>query len=229
MSTAYGAVILAAAALPCLAFLWAADRFDRFKKEPRGLILKLFFLGTASPLIAALLEMVSVPLCTLLPEPLVIISTAFLGVAVVEEGVKQVLMLILVRRRREFDEVLDGAVYGIAVAMGFALTENIFYVFGEDYPVAVALIRGLTAVPLHALCGGLMGLSIGRFIVTSKGSVAAAFLIAVIIHGTYDWFLMDSAVPSVLIVPILFIGYAILIARLRNARKDDLRSGRSGR
>lgn len=229
MTTAYGAVILAAAALPCLAFLWAVDRFDRFQKEPRRLIMKLFVLGLGSPLIAILLEMISVPLCGFLPEPLVIFSVAFLGIAAVEEGVKITLMMILIRHRKEFDEVLDGAVYGIAVAMGFALTENIFYVFGKDAPVAIALIRGLTAVPLHALCGGFMGLSIGRFKVTSRGSIAAAFLIAVIIHGSYDWFLMDSAVPSILIFPVLLAGYALLISRLRRARKDDLESGRTSR
>ena len=37
MTLSYGALILAAAALPCIAFLWALDRFDRYQKEPRGL------------------------------------------------------------------------------------------------------------------------------------------------------------------------------------------------
>ena len=229
MTAAYGAVILAAAALPCLAFLLAVDRFDRFKKEPRRLILKLFALGMGTPLAAAAVELVSVPLCGFLPEPLVILSQAFLGIAVVEEGVKLTLMTVLVRHRREFDEVLDGAVYGVAVAMGFALTENIFYVFGGEAPVAVALVRGLTAVPLHALCGGLMGLSVGRFKVTSKGSVAAAFLVAVAVHGAYDWSLMDPDIPSVMIAPILLVGYTVFIARLRSAREDDFESGRAGR
>jgi protease PrsW len=229
MSVPYGAVILAAAVLPCAAFLWAVDRFDRFKKEPRGLILKLFLFGMATPFAAAVIEMISVPLCGLLPESLIVPAEAFLGIAVVEEGVKLALMMLIVRRRREFDEILDGAVYGVSAAMGFALTENLFYVFGNEYAVAVALVRGVTAVPLHALAGGLMGLTVGRFRMTSRGSIAAGFLIAAAIHGAYDWSIMAPQIPSVMIVPVLLIGYAVFIGRLRSARKDDLESGRAGR
>ncbi len=165
----YGIYIILAAVIPCFFYIWLLDRFDRFKREPRLLILKLFTAGLVTPLAALLLEMVSIPLCELLPEGITIPAQAFLGIAVVEEGVKMAALVMIVRKRKEFDEILDGAVYAVAVAMGFALLENIMYVFGSDTPMSVAMIRGFTAVPLHALAGGFMGLAYARDKIESRG------------------------------------------------------------
>jgi len=224
--TPYGIYIILAAILPSFFYIWLLDHFDRFKREPRILIFKLFAAGLVTPLLAMLLEMISIPLCELLPAGITIPAQAFLGVAVVEEGVKMTALVLIVRKRREFDEILDGAVYAVAVAMGFALLENIMYVFGSGAPMSVALIRGLTAVPLHALAGGFMGLAYARDKIESRGGLTAAFLIAVIIHGAYDWFLMDSRLPGFLIYPLLAAGWWLLIRALRKARRDDILAGR---
>ena len=222
----FGLFIILAAVLPCLFFIWLLGHFDRFRKEPKLLILKLFALGLVTPIAASLLEAITLPLCGLLPSGLIIPAEAFLGIAFVEEGVKLAAMLLILRRRREFDEVLDGAVYAIAVSMGFALVENIMYVFGSEAPMTVAMIRGFTAVPLHALAAGFMGLAIAREKIESKGSIAGAFLVAVIIHGAYDWFLMDQRLPNVLILPLLIAGWWLLIRAIKKARKDDILAGR---
>lgn len=222
----YGLYIILAAVIPCFFYIWLLARFDRFKPEPRILILKLFAAGLVTPLAAMLLEMVSIPLCELLPTGISIPAQAFLGIAVVEEGVKMAALVMIVRKRKEFDEILDGAVYAVAVAMGFALLENILYVFGSESAMSVALIRGFTAVPLHALAGGYMGLALARDKIESKGGVSAAFLIAVLIHGAYDWILMDNRLPGFLIYPLLIAGWWLLIRALRKARKDDILAGR---
>lgn len=222
----YSVYIVLAAILPCFFFIWLLNRFDRFKKEPRILILKLFIAGLVTPLIALLIEWVSIPLCNVLPAGLVVPAQAFIGIAVVEEGVKLAALVWIVTKRKEFDEILDGAVYAVAVSMGFALLENIMYVFGSETPMSVALVRGFTAVPLHALAGGFMGLALGRDKIESKGGISGAFLVAVIIHGAYDWFLMDYRLPNQLIYPLLIIGWWLLIRALRKARKDDILSGR---
>ena len=222
----YGIYIILAAVLPCIFFIWLLDHFDRFKKEPRILLIKLFAAGLVTPLAAFLIELVMIPVCNVLPSGLVIPAQAFIGIAVVEEGVKLAALVMIVRKRKEFDEILDGAVYAVSVAMGFALLENIMYVFGSDAPMSVALIRGFTAVPLHALAGGFMGLAVARDKIESKGSITAAFLIAVIIHGAYDWFLMDSRLSNLFIYPLLITGWWLLIRAIRKARKDDILAGR---
>lgn len=226
MIVPYELIILAAAVIPCLVFIWQLDHFDRFKKEPRRLLFKLLVAGMASTLAAIVLELILTPLATFLPESIAVPAEAFLGVAVPEEAVKLAAMLLIVSHRKEFDELLDGAVYGVSVAMGFALLENILYVFGSGEAMSVALLRGVTAVPLHALAGGFMGLAVARFKLESRGSIGSGFIVAVFIHGIYDWFLMDPRVPGWPILIVLAAGWWALIALLRRARKDDCLAGR---
>ena len=93
----------------------------------------------------------------------------------------------------EFDEPLDGVVYGVAVSLGFATLENILYIVGRG--IGVAWGRALFAVPAHALFGGTMGYYAGR----AKFDRAAArigalrrdyvlcLLLPVAFHGTYNY------------------------------------------
>ena len=60
----------------------------------------------------------------------------------------------------EFDEPLDGVVYGVAVALGFATLENLLFV--ARLGLGVAWMRALFAVPAHALFGATMGYYAGR-------------------------------------------------------------------
>ncbi len=65
----------------------------------------------------------------------------FLVAAAVEEGLKWVIFGATIARWREFDEPMDGCVYGATMALGLAVVENLYYVLGrgslEDF---VALV-----------------------------------------------------------------------------------------
>ena len=55
---------------------------------------------------------------------------------------------------------MDALVYGVAASLGFAVIENWEYILGAESLEAaryVALLRGFTAIPLHALAGVFMG------------------------------------------------------------------------
>ncbi|MDF1569899.1 MAG: PrsW family intramembrane metalloprotease [Spirochaetaceae bacterium] len=226
MISFFGIIIILASVLPPIIFIGVADRFDHYKKEPRKVLLRLFAAGVVMPLAALVLELVLVPLSRMIPGGLAIPAEAFLGIALPEEGVKLTALFLIIRRRKEFDEVLDGAVYGIAVAMGFALLENILYVMGSGTPMAAALLRGITAIPLHAAAGGFMGLALARDRIDSKGSIGLALLVAVLIHGIYDLILLHPLLPDMLIFPVLIAGWWLLINRMKRARKDDFNAGR---
>src|SRR5207302_3749462 len=85
---------------------------------------------------------------------------AFVLAAFVEEAAKFSIFLALVYWWSEFDEPLDGVVYGVALALGFATVENVLCVFKDG--LATGVLRALFAVPAHALFGAVMGFYFGR-------------------------------------------------------------------
>jgi len=213
-------IIVLTTLLPCIFFIWLLNYLVRLKKVPRILLFKLFAAGMVTPLIAVILEGILMPLISVLPQALQNPAEAFIGIAVPEEAVKFAALLLTVRRRREFGTVHDGAVYGISLGMGFALLENILYVIGSDTPMATALMRGVSAIPLHALVGAFIGLMYARYRIKAAGSLSLAYLIAVAIHGSYDLILISRKIPNFLILPLLIVGWWFLIRYLNRVGAD---------
>jgi tetratricopeptide (TPR) repeat protein/RsiW-degrading membrane proteinase PrsW (M82 family) len=118
---------------------------------------------------------------------------AFVLAGIGEEGAKLIVAYFLVRpyfeRRTARDLVLGVA----SVALGFALLENVLYVFAAaDRWQATALTRMATAVPFHALVGLVLGAGLARADVAAGGArrvvlIARAWLIAALLHGFYDF------------------------------------------
>ncbi len=116
---------------------------------------------------------------------------AFFQAGFVEEMFKYLVVLLLVWRSRHFDERFDGIVYAVFVSMGFALVENIMYVF--DGGIGTGLIRIVTAVPAHAIFGISMGYYLGmaKFNPWRRSSyLALAFVVPWLLHGFYDFVIM---------------------------------------
>ena len=80
--------------------------------------------------------------------------------ATVEELAKWIIFMALIYWWEEFDEPLDGVVYGVALALGFATVENVLCVVRDG--LGIGLLRALFAVPAHALFGAAMGFYMGR-------------------------------------------------------------------
>ncbi len=197
---------------------------DSQKKEPPALILKTFLLGFAAVIPAVLAEIFLSPFFqggTRLTDSL---YKAFLIAAAVEEGIKLLVIRIFIYNRKEFDEVTDGIVYTITASLGFAFFENLFYSFGS---LSVLVIRGLSAVPLHAAASGIMGYFIGKSKFQGKGILMAGYLTAVIIHGLYDFFLFFGGVYSFLVIPLLGFSGILLFMLYKKALAEDRYFGRS--
>jgi len=87
---------------------------------------------------------------------------------VVEETIKALGLLgVLLFFRNEFDDTLDGLVYGALVGFGFAMTENFFYYLGAFQDNGVAGIFQLTFLRAgvfgftHAFFTGIFGAGLG--------------------------------------------------------------------
>ncbi len=84
--------------------------------------------------------------------------STLLFVGIPEETVKISLIAVIALRARDFDEPMDGVVYGTAVGLGFAAVENLAYLMraGPNWEIT-AIIRGLLSVPGHASYGAIAG------------------------------------------------------------------------
>ncbi|RMG64363.1 MAG: PrsW family intramembrane metalloprotease, partial [Calditrichaeota bacterium] len=132
---------------PALFWLAYFYRKDRLEPEPRRLVLRTHLWGIFCAFPAAALEY-------LLPFNQWTMSVV--GAPVVEESAKFLAVYLTIFRNPEFDEPMDGIVYGVAAALGFAALENVGYLYnahtqyGSAALGGVFLVRGLLTVPAHA-------------------------------------------------------------------------------
>ena len=183
-------VVAAAPALFLITFFYLKDRYER---EPLLHILIAFALGlyamVAAHGLATLAESwISTRwLITAGEAGRLIDSFALAGF--IEELSKWVVLMTAIYHWDEFDEPLDGVVYGVAVALGFATLEN--FLFVARLGLGVAWQRALFAVPAHALFGATMGYYAGRTKFDQGGKLwrdrVLCLAAPVAFHGIYNY------------------------------------------
>jgi RsiW-degrading membrane proteinase PrsW (M82 family) len=230
------AVVLGAApSVFLLVFFYLKDRYE---PEPRGHVARAFLVGAAATVPAylgarALARAASLEWLALGGLP----ARAFEGFVLagaVEEAAKWLGFIAAVYPSRELDEPLDGVVYGVALALGFATVENVLCVVRDG--LRVGLLRALFAVPAHALFGATMGFYFGRAKlgrgrlqerpVTAgerAGRLALAFFVAALFHGAYDFSLVELAGPWLYAaIGLLSIGlWVFVLRRVQRAQHDS--------
>ncbi len=217
---------IALAVGPAILLLVWAYRRDTARPEPRRLVLGAFGLGIVAVAVAIVVGLAFEPLAQLFAGAWRTAYRAYFVAGFLEEAAKLAVVLFFVARHKEFDEIADGMVYAMAASLGFAVVENAMYL-GE--PPVVLLIRGITSVPAHAAAGGLMGYFVGLSRIEGRGSSLTGLLAAVILHGTYDFFLFIGGRISFATIPLLIIGLALVIYLFSLAVKRDQEAGRAPR
>jgi protease PrsW len=179
---------------------------------------------------------------------------SFAIAALPEEAGKVASVWLFAARRPEFDERLDGIVYGARAGLGFALVENVVYLLLlpsslAEY-VSIFLGRAVLAVPAHATWGGIAGYFWARRRFDRRGpGLIGGYLVAACLHGIYDawvfsapvaierghmWMALGIAGVPVVVYAVPFaivIGGALWLRRLSALalRDDDLEENRRAR
>ena len=143
-------------------------------------------------------------------DPLAIICVAYTNeVPESEESLKFLALYWYLRPKVEFNEPMDAIVYGVLISLGFATLENIEYVYlyNPDQSLVISIMRAFTAIPLHSMCGVIMGFMFGFYIFYGvKKYLVYSILIPIIIHSTYN-FLTDQNILIFLVYMISIIFY----------------------
>jgi len=191
---------------------------DKYDKEPKRLLFFSFLLGAIiSIIITTILYVISdytLPI-TIEGNKSVwqLFVKAFFVVALIEEFSKYIVVRYFAQPKKEFNEPFDGIIYAVMVSMGFAATENIMYVIEGGYQVA--LLRAFTAVPAHATFGVLMGYFMGKakFSNNRVKLNLLGLLLAVVMHGAYDFFLFLEFIPGIWIGAFLSLFLGLFLSR----------------
>lgn len=224
------ALTVLVAAVPSLLLLTYFYLRDRFEREPLAHLATAYFLGMYAMLAAHGLSATAEGWFS--PswlrgggEPARLLDAYVLS-ALLEELAKWVVFMAAVYQWREFDEPIDGLIYGVTVSLGFATLENIFYLhrLGLD----VAWQRAVFAVPAHALFGGAMGYYAGRAKFERKRPRqhiwlmrALTLALPVFFHGTYNFALMHGLDWKVwvTITAISIALWSFVLRRLHHAQR----------
>jgi protease PrsW len=191
--------LVAAAIAPALLLLWLVVAADSRPEPPRAVLIAVA-LGALSAIVAVVLEVWLPQLYHVGDKSWLGVGTStLLFVGIPEETVKILIIAALALRARDFDEPMDGVVYGTAVGLGFAALENFFYLVNADKTWAsVAVMRGVLSVPFHGALGAIAGAYIAR--ARFGGALGAqlhdrwrrprlllsAWLIPVLLHTLFD-------------------------------------------
>ena len=190
---------------------------DKFR-EPTDLVIKTFFAGVIICFPAAELNYL------LIPSYEYSYRAGF-----TEETLKFLVLYFYIRPKSAFNEPMDAIVYGVIVSLGFATFENISYVYSGNFEVdsfSLAIMRAVSAIPMHATCGIIMGYFFGLYAFThSKQFLIKSIIFPIGIHATYnfltgyDFFFLYFLVAVMVYARGLHTEFAAL--QLKKAREDE--------
>ncbi|PIQ06836.1 MAG: hypothetical protein COW72_01540 [Candidatus Nealsonbacteria bacterium CG18_big_fil_WC_8_21_14_2_50_37_10] len=196
--------------------------------EPNLEVIKIFFYGMLATLPAVFLEKGILeitsepPFSNFFPPFLITVFNIFIGIALIEEVLKYLVVRGKVLKNAEFDEPTDVILYMIIAALGFAALENILilfrfcpaFLFKEAF--SISIFRFLGATFLHTLCSGTVGffLALSFFETKKRFQLFATGLgLAFLLHGLYNFSIMEMEGNLKVLIPIIIlIGLAIFVS-----------------
>lgn len=186
--------------VPSMLYLVWIRNTERYSREPYKRLLIIFLYGAVFSVSLALL--VEIVLMILLSEnvervyevlgddpgvPALMLACVI--APFVEEAAKG---LGILRAKRAITELENGIVYGAAVGLGFAATENMLYENsallegGAQAFIATAIIRSISSALLHASASSVLGLGIARKVM-GVGGWLPYYLGAVVMHSVFNF------------------------------------------
>ena len=196
-------------------------------KEPLRLLIRLFIGGFISVFITlfltTILESVN-PFFKIDYDKLNLLEllvSVFVGIALIEESSKWIVTYIISYHNKEFDEFYDMIVYSVFVSLGFALFENIIYVFTQG--LGIGIFRAIISVPCHAFIGIFMGYYLGLAKIASLNNNKSleiknkvfSILVPILLHGVYDYCILSGKVVLYIVFIIFMISlYVFAITKV---------------
>lgn len=183
--------------VPAIFWLWFwLHEEDRDNPEPMGLIALTFFMGALCVIVAIALERFAQNIIPLRNLQIV----AWAGI---EEIVKYLGVLVIIKGSSAIKEPIDYPMYFIACALGFAALENVLFLI-EPLSTSGAIVGALTgnlrflgSTLLHAIASGMIGSALGLSFYkgwfAKKTYVLVGTVTAITLHSLFNFFIMKGS------------------------------------
>jgi RsiW-degrading membrane proteinase PrsW (M82 family) len=218
-------MLLFLATLPGLLISYAIFKVDKYEREPFMPLLICYVLGALATIPAVGFEKWVFGMIDLHQKDFGSVFLLSFGVvALIEELLKFAVLYLYVLRGKFFNEPIDGIVYAVLIAMGFATMENITY--AERFGAQTVILRSFTAVPAHFVFAIVQGYFAGlvRLNATQKHALLKrGLLISIGMHGLYDFLIFQNwsdwlfVLATVSLYMCLFYSSRLIKAHLDNS------------
>jgi RsiW-degrading membrane proteinase PrsW (M82 family) len=218
------AICLLAGLLPTMIYVGLLYWSDRYEKEPLHLLLAAFFWGAIPALVVAVTVRLffNLPVDLLGPEAIEAVRAGIVT-PLIEEGLKAIAVLYIARRfRLEFNNVLDGIIYGAMVGFGFAMTGNMvsylgaFALRGFAGLSSTIFVQGVLYGVNHALYTAVFGAGLGYSMLSQDRKLGkyippSAFVLAVASNALHNLAVRNSVGVNVLTATLTWAGVVVII------------------
>lgn len=199
-------------------FIWIIYNFDFYKTGYFQFIVFCFGWGIIAYYVAVALHV------NLVDRGLTDWDTIIRFVAPVAEEILKSLFLIFLVSRPAFTYSVDGAVYGFATGIGFAVIENYEYVTSDPaIALAAALQRVFSTNLIHASSSAIIGIALGMFRLERSPSRWLVFLTGVVLAiGQHMFFnnMISNGTYLVVAIGAGFLGAIFIYAAMQRGRKQ---------
>ena len=196
--------------LPVLCFLAALLYLDSYKLMSLRLVIAIVACGVG---VAGATYLVNIQLLGILPIDFTTFTRYVSPVS--EELLKGLVIYALIRAHR-IGFLVDAAIAGFAVGTGFALVENLYYLYTRpDAGMGIWIVRGFGTAIMHGGATALVAVTGLARLERSPGSDLTAplpgFAAAVVLHSAFNHFFLSPIVSTlgilVTLPPLLYIAF----------------------
>lgn len=143
--------------------------------------------------------------------------------ATIEELVKFLAVLLMLRSTKYFDEPLDAMIFMITVALGFAAVENVASLINQagileagvtSKAYELLIVRFLGATLLHSLTSAIVGYHWAIGIIAKKlkaWHIFAGLVVASLLHGVFNYLIIMKGPTTWAIVFVVVVSFFVLI------------------
>jgi len=220
----WGVLVFLSFLPPLLYTIWIRNT-ERCHREQWKPIFLCFLWGATIAIVASLiLEIIlEIPLTYSLSRGEMTPFLVTVVIAPVVEEFTKPLALHLKSVKSNLDELEDGLIYGAVAGLGFSATENLLYGYSflsEGFVIFLVFmaLRSFGGCLLHASATALTGYGYGKTVMNHSSffRILPYFLLAIVLHGFYNFLLSYEFIGAVLGLVLAFLCVILAITVIRN-------------